>query len=49
MKSGNGLIELLVRLGITPTLDRAKDIQLAKVEMNKQRNKVKVNKNELPR
>jgi hypothetical protein len=35
MKTGKGLIELLIRLGITPTLDRAKDIELAKVGMAK--------------
>ena len=37
MKSGKGLVELLVRLGITPTLDRDADIKLARVEINKQR------------
>ena len=35
MKTSKGLIELLLRLGITPTLDRAKDIKLAKAEMIK--------------
>tara|TARA_R110000851_G_scaffold113943_6_gene238804 strand:- start:139 stop:276 length:138 start_codon:yes stop_codon:yes gene_type:complete len=35
MKTGKGLIELLIRLGITPTHDRAKDIKLARDGMNK--------------
>ena len=35
MKTGKGLIELLLRLGITPTGDRAKDIELARVGMLK--------------
>tara|TARA_R110000850_G_scaffold24625_8_gene71926 strand:+ start:3326 stop:3463 length:138 start_codon:yes stop_codon:yes gene_type:complete len=35
MNTGKGLIELLLRLGITPTGDRAKDIELAKAGMNK--------------
>ena len=35
MKTGKGLIELLLRLGITPTLDRVKDIELARVGMLK--------------
>jgi hypothetical protein len=35
MKTGKGLIELLLRLGITPTGDRVKDIELARVGMLK--------------
>ena len=35
MKTGKGLIELLLRLGITPTGDRVKDIELAMVGMLK--------------
>ena len=30
MKTGKGLIQLLLRLGIEPTGDRAKDIELAR-------------------
>jgi len=39
MKTGKGLIELLERLGIKPTFDRAKDIELARVGMLKPFNK----------
>ena len=39
MKTGKGMIELLERLGIKPTFDRAKDIQLAKAGMLKPFNK----------
>ena len=35
MKTSRGLVELLERLGIKPTLDRAKDIELAKAGMIK--------------
>ena len=35
MNTGKGLIELLLRLGITPTGNRAKDIKLARVGMAK--------------
>jgi hypothetical protein len=35
MKTGKGLIELLLRLGITPTGDRVKDIELDRVGMLK--------------
>jgi hypothetical protein len=35
MKTSQGLIELLIRLGITPTLDSAKDVELAKAGMIK--------------
>jgi hypothetical protein len=35
MKTSQGLIELLIRLGITPTLDSAKDVELARVGMAK--------------
>ena len=35
MKTSQGLIELLQRLGIKPTFDRVKDIELAKIKMPK--------------
>ena len=35
MKTGKGLVQLLLRLGIEPTGDRAKDIELARVGMLK--------------
>jgi hypothetical protein len=33
MKTSQGLIELLLRLGITPTHDSVKDVELARVGM----------------
>lgn len=44
MKTGKGLIELLNRLKIKPTGNRAKDIQLAKIGMLKPFVKAKENK-----
>ena len=40
MKSSTGLINLLERLRIKPTLDRDKDIQLAKEVMPRQYDKI---------
>jgi hypothetical protein len=42
MKTSQGLIELLIRLGITPTLDSAKDVELARVVMAKPFDKTKL-------
>jgi hypothetical protein len=41
MKTSQGLIELLLRLGITPTHDSAKDVELARVGMAKPFEKTK--------
>jgi hypothetical protein len=41
MKTSQGLIELLLRLGMTPTHDSAKDVELARVGMAKPFEKTK--------